>query len=67
MLHDDCDIDGEELLLLMPFHRRNLHVGLPYSSYDRFNIFDMREDECEEEFRFKRGRKFSGLLLLCNS
>ena len=54
MLHDDGDIDDEELLLLMPIHRRNLHVGLPYSSYDRFDIFDMREDECEVEFRFKK-------------
>ena len=54
MLHDDGDIDDEELLLLMPIHRRNLHVGLPYSSYDRFDIFDVREDECEVEFRFKK-------------
>ena len=33
---------------------RNLHVGLPYSSYDRFQIFGMREDECEVEFLFKK-------------
>ena len=54
MLHDDGDIDDEELLLLMPIHRRNLHVGLTYSSYDRFDIFGMRDDECEVEFRFKK-------------
>ena len=54
MLHDDGDIDDEELLLLMPIHRRKLHVGLPYSSYDRFDIFCMREDEREVEFRFKK-------------
>ena len=53
-LHDDGDIDDEELLLLMPTHRKNLHVGLPYSMYDRFNIFEMREDEFEVEFRFKK-------------
>ena len=54
MLHEDGDIDDEEFLLLMPIHRRNLHVCLPYSSYDRFDIFDMGEDECEVEFRFKK-------------
>ena len=46
MLHDDGDIDDEELLLLMPIHRRNLHVGLPYSSY--------AGDECEVEFSFTK-------------
>jgi len=45
---------------------RNLHVGLPYSSYDRFQIFGMREDECEVEFLLRK-RILSGLLLLCNS
>ena len=54
MLHDDGDIDDEELLLLMPIHSRNLHVGLPYSSYDRFDLVGMRDDECEVEFRFKK-------------
>ena len=54
MLHDGGDIDDEELLLFMPIHHRNLHAGLPYSTYDRFNIFDMRDDECEVEFRFKK-------------
>ena len=54
MLHDDGDIDDEELLLFMPIHHRNLHVGLPYSTYDRFNICDMRDGECEVEFRFKK-------------
>ena len=54
MLHDDGDIDDEELLLVMPIHHRHLHVGLPYSSYDRFDIFGMREDECEVEFHFKK-------------
>ena len=57
LLHDDGNIDDEKLLL-MPIHRRNLYVGLPYSSYDRFDIFGVREDECEVEFRFKKERLF---------
>ena len=48
------DIDDEELLLLIPIHNGNVHVGMPYSSYDRLNIFDMRDNECEVEFRFKK-------------
>ena len=54
LLHDAGDIDDEELLLLMPNNRRNLHCCLPYYRYDRFNIFQMGEDECEVEFRFKK-------------
>ena len=53
-LHDDGDIDDEELLLLMPRHRKNLHVGLPYSMYDQCNICEMREDDFEVEFRCKK-------------
>ena len=54
LLHDDGDIDDEELLLLLEDHPRNLHAGLPYFKYEPFNIFEMREDECEVEFRFKK-------------
>ncbi|XP_065055206.1 uncharacterized protein LOC135683782 [Rhopilema esculentum] len=54
LLHDEGDIDDEELLLLLDDHPKNLHVGLPYFKYERFNDFDMREDECEVEFRFKK-------------
>ena len=54
LLHDAGDIDDEELLLLVGNHSRNLHVGLPYFKYERFNIFEMDEDECEVEFRFKK-------------
>ena len=54
MLHDHGNIDDEELLLLMPIYRRDLHVGLPYSLYYHFSIFDMRDDECEVEFHFKK-------------
>ena len=38
----------------MPIQHRNVYVGLPYSSYDHFNIFDMRDVECEVEFCFKK-------------
>ena len=51
--HDNDEIDDEELLLLLPNHHRNLHVGLPYLMYNRSNIFQLRDDECEVEFRFK--------------
>ena len=54
LLHDAGDIDDEELLLLMPNNPRNLHCGLPKYWYDQFNIFQMGEDECEVDFRFKK-------------
>ena len=53
MLHDDCDIDDEELLPLTLIHCTNLHVSLAYSSYDFLNMFGMREDEFDAEFRFE--------------
>ena len=49
VLHEDNDSDDKELLLLMPNHRRNLHAGLPYFAYARFNIVELREDECQVE------------------
>ena len=58
MLHDAGEIDDEELLLLMPNQRRNLHCGLPYYQYNVFTIFQMQEDECEVEFRFRKGDIF---------
>ena len=58
LLHDRGEIDDEELLLLVGDRQYNLHTGLPYFKYDRFNIFEMREDECEVEFRFKKGDIF---------
>ena len=54
MLHEDNDIDDEESLLVMPNHRRHLHAGLPYFAYDRCTIFELREDECQVEFRFTK-------------
>eukprot|EP00795_Rhopilema_esculentum_P014961 gene14961-biopygen856 len=53
-LQDEGDIDDEELLILLDDHPKNLHVGLPYFKYKRFNVFEMREDECEVEFHFKK-------------
>ena len=53
-LHDDGGINDEELCLLMAIHRKTLHEGLPYSMYDRFNIFEMLEDEFEVYFHFKK-------------
>ena len=54
LLHEDGDIDDEELLLLLEDHPRNLHAGLPYLKYEPFYFFEMREEECEVEFRFKK-------------
>ena len=54
VLHDEGDIDDEELLLLLLDHPKNLHVGPPYFKYQRYNVFEMREDEFEVEFRFKK-------------
>ena len=53
VLHEDTDIDDEELLLLMPNHHRHLQAGLPYFAYDRFNSFELHKDECQVDFRFK--------------
>ena len=65
LLHDCGDIDDEELLLLVGDRQHNLHTGLPYCKYDKFNIFEMGEDECEVEFRFKKG-DILGLQPLCS-
>ena len=53
LLHDAGEIDDEELLLLMPNQRRNMHCGLPYYQYTVFTIFQMQEDDWEVEFRFR--------------
>ena len=58
LLHDRGDIDDDELLLLVGDRQHNLHTGLPYFKYDRFNMFEMGEDECEVEFRCKKGDIF---------
>ena len=65
LLRDAGEIDDKELLLLMPNQRRNLHCGLPYYQYNVFNIYQMQEDECEVEFRFRIG-DILDLLLLCS-
>ena len=54
LLHDRGETDDEKLLLLVGDRQCNLHTGLPYFKYDRFNIFELREDECEVEFCFKK-------------
>lgn len=55
LMHDDGEIDEEEFLILHQANQhRNLHVGLPYWKYDRFNLNALREDECEVELRFKK-------------
>ena len=58
LLHDRGEIDYEELLLLAGDRQHNLHTGLPDFKYDRFNIFEMREDGCEVDFRFKKDNVF---------
>ncbi|XP_065065311.1 uncharacterized protein LOC135691389 [Rhopilema esculentum] len=55
LMHDDGEIDDDEFLVFHEANRHgNLHVGLPYWKYERFNLDGMREDECEVEFRFKK-------------
>ena len=55
LLHDDGEIDDEEFFILHEANRhRNLHGGLPYYKYERFNLEGLRDDECEVEFRFKK-------------
>ena len=55
LMHEDGEIDEDEFLILNHANqRRNLHGGLPYLKYDRFNLENMREDECEVDFRFKK-------------
>ena len=31
-----------------------MHGGLPYYKYGRFNLEELRDDECEVEFRFRK-------------
>ena len=38
MMDDENMIDEELLLLLGENERNNLHIGLPYWKYDRFNV-----------------------------
>ena len=55
LMHDDGEIDDEEFLILHEANRhRNLHGGLPYYKYERFSLQELRDDECEVEFRFKK-------------
>ena len=54
LLHDRCEIDNEELLLLVGDRQYKIHTGLSYFKYGRFNIFEMRDDECKVEFHFKK-------------
>ena len=55
LMNDANVINDEELFLLQEANRpRNLHIGLPYWKYERFSLEDMRDDECEVEFRFKK-------------
>ena len=50
-MHDDGEIDDDEFLRLYEANRcRNLHVGLPYWKYDRFDSLameDLNEDLIE--------------------
>ena len=55
LMHDDGEIDDEEVLILHEANRhRNLHGGLPYYKYERFSLQELRDDECEVEFWFKK-------------
>ena len=55
LMHDDGKIDDEEFFIRYEANRhRNLHGGLPYDKYERFNSEGLCDDECEVECRFKR-------------
>ena len=55
LMHDDGEIDDEEFFILHEANcHRNLHGGLPYYKYGRFNLEELRNDECEVEFRFRK-------------
>ena len=55
LMHDDGETDDEECLILHEANcHRNLHGGLPYYKYERFSLQELRDDECEVEFRFKK-------------
>ena len=54
-LHFLGDIDDEEFIHLYDLNRRrNLHVNLPYGQYHKFDLEQMRKDECLVEFRFAK-------------
>ena len=43
-MHDDGEIDEDEFLMPHEANRcRNLHVGLPYWKYDRFDSVAMKD------------------------
>ena len=49
------NLNDEEFLLLHDFDGpQNPHTRLPYWKYDRFNLEEMRDDECLVEFRFTK-------------
>ena len=55
LMHDDGEIEEEDFLILYDVNRRrNLHGGLPYYKYERFDLENLADDECEVEFRFKK-------------
>ena len=55
LMHDDGEIDDEEFFILHEAKsHRNLHGGLPYYKYGRFNLEVLHDDECEVEFRFRK-------------
>ena len=48
-------INDEEFLLLREINQQSsLHACLPYWKYERFNLEDIEDDECEVEMRFKK-------------
>ena len=60
LMNDANVINDEDPFLLHEANRpRNLHTGLPYWKYERFSLEDMRDDECEVEFRFKKDDIYS--------
>ena len=65
LMNDANVINDEDLFLLHEANRpRNLHTGLPYWKYERFSLEDMRDDECEVEFRFKKATSTTLSILL---
>ena len=52
--HSENILDDEELLLLFGVNR-STNLGLPYWSYERFNLDSWSEDEFQSELRFLPG------------
>ena len=49
------NLNDEEVLLLHDFDGpQNHHTRLPYWKYNRFDLEEMRDDECLVEFRFTK-------------